>query len=238
MPRLPYIKLQFPLKNCMGERVFIHSPFLLTTNTPNHIQGLHGHSKTSPRSRFSAICKLGAFWLAQRNLISRKVLMGAILSLERISLGPENEPGTDGLSAPLEKFSLSANRGHGWEGPSHLLSREHWGPDPLSSLSVGSLTLFISWRWFSFSERYMLYFTRDLVTIGKKKEIAIYPHLFSTSVHFTVVLTSFIPLLGVCSPGPHHTVRQPHMSLGFALSSLWSKLRTQAQHRGQGLEWK
>lgn len=116
MPRLSYIKLQFPLKNCMGERVFIHSPFFLTTNTPNHTQGLHGHSKTSPRSRFSAICKLGAFWLAQRNLISRKVLMGAILSLERVSLGPENEPGTDGLSAPLEKFSLSANRGHRWEG--------------------------------------------------------------------------------------------------------------------------
>lgn len=95
MPRLCYINLQFPLKNCMGARVFFCSPFLLTTNTPNHTQELHGHSKTSPRPQFSAICKLGPFWLAQTNLISRKELTGAVLSLWRISLGPENEPGTD-----------------------------------------------------------------------------------------------------------------------------------------------
>ena len=44
----------------MGERVFIHSPFLLTINTPNHTQRLHGHAKTWPKSGFSAICNLGA----------------------------------------------------------------------------------------------------------------------------------------------------------------------------------
>ena len=47
-------KLQFPLRNYVGERVFIHSPFLLTKNTPSHTQWLHGYAKPSPRPRFSA----------------------------------------------------------------------------------------------------------------------------------------------------------------------------------------
>ena len=97
-------KLQFPPRDYMGERVFTHSPFLLTINTLNHTQRLHGHCKTWPRLWFSAICNLGALWLAQGNLISRKELMGPILSLKNICLGPENEPGTDGLSPPLENF--------------------------------------------------------------------------------------------------------------------------------------
>ena len=96
-------KLQFPLRNYVGERIFIHSPILLTKNTPSHTQWLHGYAKTWPRPRFSAICNVSALWLAQGNLISRKELM-EIFSLEKISLGPENEPGTDGLSPPIKNI--------------------------------------------------------------------------------------------------------------------------------------
>lgn len=46
-------------------------------------------------------------------------------------------------------------------------------------------------------------------------ETTIYPHLFSTSVHFTVVLTSLLPPLGVWSPRPQAAVRQSHLGLGF-----------------------
>lgn len=161
MPRLCYINLQFPLKNCMGARVFFCSPFLLTTNTPNHTQELHGHSKTSPRPQFSAICKLGPFWLAQTNLISRKELTGAVLSLWRISLGRENEPGTDGLShIPSGKF-LTVCQQRAWLRKTVLAQQGALQDltDLLLSIPVGGLILSMSWCRFNFSERYMLYFT-------------------------------------------------------------------------------
>ena len=53
-------KLQFPPRDYMSERVFIHLPFILTMNTPSHTQRLHGHAKTWPKPGFSTIYNLGA----------------------------------------------------------------------------------------------------------------------------------------------------------------------------------
>ena len=90
----------------------------------------------------------------------------------------------------------------------YLLSRERAELDPLPSIAVESLIPFIFWWWFNFSEGYMLYST------GNHGNHHLY--IFSFNFHLFHSCPHLPPhLLGVCSPGPHATIRQPHMDLSF-----------------------
>ena len=69
-------------------------------------------------------------------------------------------------------------------------------------------------------------------------ETTIYTHFFSTSIRFTAVFTSLLIFLEFVPQGPMPQLDNLTWIWVLALSSLWGKLWTQAQHRGQGLEWK
>lgn len=119
--------------------------------------------------------------------------------MNSITLGPENEPGTMDW-ALLWKGALYASRACGWENcPSYYFSMELCRTSPF--------VLQLYWR-FSCPE-YSLTYQKDTCYISfafylcdlVKIETILYPHLFSTFVHFTIVLTYFLYSVGVWSSG-------------------------------------